>query len=98
MIGARVDPHITPGKTTIFLDPMTQANAYSRTFLWMVRVLGDFRRRSISPATREEERLYARTSSGRQALAKFPGTSWAWNNRRTVSYTHLRAHETRSNL
>eukprot|EP00972_Heterocapsa_arctica_P095316 14058086-Heterocapsa_arctica.AAC.1 len=33
--------------------------------LLMVRVLADFRRRYINPATRKEERLRARTSSGR---------------------------------
>eukprot|EP00972_Heterocapsa_arctica_P055191 8141122-Heterocapsa_arctica.AAC.1 len=36
----------------------------------MVRVLRDFRRRSTSPATGEEERSYAGTPSARQADVK----------------------------
>eukprot|EP00972_Heterocapsa_arctica_P084090 12388838-Heterocapsa_arctica.AAC.1 len=44
----------------------------SRTFLWMVRVLSDFRRRGISPATRQNKsgREGGGTSNGRQALVK----------------------------
>eukprot|EP00972_Heterocapsa_arctica_P075494 11134643-Heterocapsa_arctica.AAC.1 len=44
----------------------------SRTFLWMVKVLREFRRRRISPATRQRRAAVQRTSSARQADAVFP--------------------------
>eukprot|EP00972_Heterocapsa_arctica_P070119 10358189-Heterocapsa_arctica.AAC.1 len=38
----------------VYIDgSATKFQAFSRTFLWMVRVLRDFRRRRISPATRQ---------------------------------------------
>eukprot|EP00972_Heterocapsa_arctica_P072730 10737768-Heterocapsa_arctica.AAC.1 len=57
-----------------------QALRYSRTFLWMVKVLRDFRRRRISPANKQRraaerggrQALIKRSSSARQALAMFP--------------------------
>eukprot|EP00972_Heterocapsa_arctica_P020137 2972765-Heterocapsa_arctica.AAC.1 len=55
----------------------------SRTFLWMFRVLRNFRRRSTSPENREEERPYERGSNGYQADIMFPGRLLAWNYRQT---------------
>eukprot|EP00972_Heterocapsa_arctica_P040995 6042437-Heterocapsa_arctica.AAC.1 len=55
----------------------------------MVRVLRDFRRRPISPATRHRRAAeWGGTSSGRQALAMFP-ERWFAGNYRQTSRTRL---------
>eukprot|EP00972_Heterocapsa_arctica_P021110 3107065-Heterocapsa_arctica.AAC.1 len=59
----------------------------SRTFLWMVRDLRDFKRRLISPATRQRRAAVwggvERLSSGCQADAMFPGRLFAGIYRQT---------------
>eukprot|EP00972_Heterocapsa_arctica_P028033 4123914-Heterocapsa_arctica.AAC.1 len=49
----------------------------------MVRVLRDFRRRRISPATRQRRAAVKRTSSACQAVAMFPERWLAGNYRQT---------------